>query len=141
MNAIKLNCVIDISIGIAFGLTLTSGLMAHSVQGRMEFHTFAGMFMSIGIVVHLMLHRKWMAAASRSSEKSSQLKLNLWLNRLLGLSWLWALLSGWHSHLDFSTGSPTHALAAVIMLCILLVHLARHWKWITTTARRYGIKP
>jgi hypothetical protein len=137
MNTTKLNFWLDIIIGSAFALALTSGLMAHSAQERIELHTFAGIVMSIGAVIHLVLHRKWMTAAAHASEKSGQMKLSLWLNRLLGLSWLWALLSGLHGHLDPGNSAPTHALAAASMTGILLVHLARHWKWVVVTAKRY----
>lgn len=136
MSPTKLNFGLDAIIGIAFALALISGLMEQPVHGRMEFHHFASFGLSIGIVIHLVLHRKWIAA-SRSSEKSGQLKLSLWLNRLLALSWLWALISGLHSHRDLSSDASTHAWAAASMTGILLVHLARHWKWVVVTMRRY----
>jgi hypothetical protein len=137
MSATKLNFGLDVIIGVAFALALLSGLAAWPVHGKMEFHVFASISMSIGIVIHLVLHRKWMAAASRSSEKSGQLKTSLWLNRLLVISWLWVLLSGLHSHFDPLSGAPTHTWAAASMTGILLVHLARHWKWVVVTAKRY----
>ncbi len=138
MSTTKLNFGLDVVIGMAFALALTSGLTAQSAHGKMEFHVFVSLGLSIGIMIHLSLHRKWLAAASRSSEKSGQLKLRLWLNRLLGLSWLWALLSGLHGHLDPINGDPSHVLAAASMTSILLIHLVRHWKWVVTTMRRYG---
>ena len=55
----------------------------------------------------------------------------------LGLSELWVLSSGLHGHLDTINGNPTHVLAAVSMTSILLVHVARHWKWVMATMRRY----
>ncbi len=137
MSATKINFGLDIIIGAAFVLALMSGLTAESIHSRMEFHTFASLLMSIGIVMHLSLHRKWLAATSHLSEKSEQMKTSLRLNRLLGISWLWALLSGWHNHLDPIHGGPLHILAAVSMISILLIHLARHWKWVVTTTKRY----
>jgi hypothetical protein len=137
MNTTKLNFWIDVIIGVAFMLALLSGRTAQSIHGKMAFHLFISLGLSIGIVIHLILHRKWMAAAGRSSEKSGQLKLNLWLNRLLAVTWLWTLLSGLHGHLDPINGAPTHALAAASMTGILLVHLARHWKWVVTATKRY----
>jgi len=137
MNTTKLNFRVDVIIGIAFALALASGLTAQSVHGRIELHIFASLSLSIGNVFHLVLHRKWLAAASRSSEKSGQLKLSLWLNRLLAVSWLWALISGLHGHFDLLSGAPAHAWAAASMAGILLVHLARHWKWVVLTAKRY----
>jgi hypothetical protein len=137
MNTTKLNFWLDVIIGIAFTLALLSGLTTQAGRGASEFHIFAGLSLSIGVVTHLVLHRKWLAAASRSSEKSGQMKLSLWLNRLLGLSWLWALLSGLHGHLNSFNGAPTHVLAAASMTSILLIHLARHWKWVVMTAKRY----
>lgn len=136
MKTTKLNFRIDLVMGIAFILVLLSGLTAQSAGGRTGLHTFISLGLSFGIMLHLVLHRKWLAAASRSSEKSGQLKLSLWLNRLLALSWLWALISGLHGHLDPLSGAPTHTWAAASMAGILLVHLIRHWKWMTVTARR-----
>lgn len=138
MNTTKLNFWLDALIGLAFMLALLSGLTAQSIQGKMAFHLFISLGLSIGIVIHLMLHRKWLATVSRPSEKSGQLKLSLWLNRLLAVTWLWTLLSGLHGHLDPSNGAPTHALAAASMTGILLIHLARHWKWVVTMLRRHS---
>ena len=103
----------------------------------MELHIFVSFSLSIGIVAHLILHRKWLTATSRSGERSVQMKVNIWLNRLLGISWLGALLSGVHYHLDPFNGAPMHVLAAASMTCVLSIHLARHWKWVVVTARRY----
>ncbi|CAG0930346.1 hypothetical protein TFLX_01673 [Thermoflexales bacterium] len=137
MNTTKLNFRIDLILGFAFMLVLLSGLTARAAPERMGLHAFIGLGLSFGIVIHLILHRKWMAAAGRSSEKSGPLKPNLWLTRLLAVTWLWTLLSGLHGHLDPINGTPTHALAAASMTGILLIHLARHWKWVVTTTKRY----
>lgn len=136
----KLNFRIDLIIGAAFVLVLMSGLAAQPRHGAMEFHIFASLGLSLGIIIHLSLHRTWMAAASRSSEKSGRMKRGLWLNRLLALSWLWALLSGLYGHLDPHDGAAIHVLAAASMAIILLVHLLRHGKWITSAAQRYGMR-
>jgi hypothetical protein len=133
----KLNFRIDLIIGAAFALALVSGLAAQPRHGAIEFHTFVGLGLSLGIMIHLSLHRKWMAAASRSSEKSGRMKWSLWLNRLLVLSWLWALLSGLYGHLNPHGDTPTHVLAAASMTLILVVHFVRHWKWVTVTTKRY----
>lgn len=137
MNTTKLNFWFDALIGVAFTLALMSGLTARPVHGKIEFHIFVSIAMLVGVVAHLILHRKWIAAALRSGEKPGQLTINIWLNVLLGVTYVLTLISGLHGHLDPFNGDPTHVLAAVSMTSILLIHLARHWKWVVTTAKRY----
>jgi hypothetical protein len=139
MNTTKLNLCVDALIGVAFVLTLTSGLTTQPVHGKMEFHILIGSIMMIGVAVHLILHRKWIAAAIRPGKKPAALTVNIWLNVLLGASGALTFVSGLGGH-RVPGNDPFHAAAAVSMTIILLVHLARHRKWIVTAARRYGTR-
>ncbi len=137
MNATKLNFWLDVFLGVAFMLALLSGLMAQPVHEKMEFHFFAGISVSIGVVTHLVLHRKWIATAVRPGKKTGQLTVNAWLNQLLGVTYLLTPISGLYGHRNPFDIDPLHVAAATSMTIILLVHLARHRKWIVTMARRY----
>lgn len=139
VNTTKLNFWVDSVIGIAFVLSLSSGLVSRPIHGEMEFHVFTSLTMVIGVAIHLVLHRKWIAAAVRPGRKPTTLTANLWLNVLLGASCCVAFISGVSGH--HAPGSSTlHAAAAISMIVVLLVHLLRHWKWIAMTAQRYGMR-
>lgn len=135
MSTTHLNFWLDASIGVAFALAVVSGPMARPVHGEIEFHAFTSIGMVIGVAVHLLLHRKWIAAATRPGQKPGSLTVNLWLNTLLGTSCALAFITGLSGHRGFGNGL-LHVAAAISMTIILLVHLKRHWKWIMITARR-----
>jgi hypothetical protein len=139
MSTSKLNFWLDGIIGVAFVLAMVSGLMARPVHGKIEFHIFTSVVMVVGVAVHLLLHRKWIAAALRPGQKPGSLTINTWLNVLLGVSCALTLISGLGGHRAFGN-DPLHVSAAISMTIILLVHLAYHWRWVVTTARRYGVK-
>lgn len=137
MSTTKLNFWLDVIIGIAFVLALISGLAARPIHGPMGFHVFIGLIMSIGVALHLVLHRKWIAAAMRPGKKPRRLTVDVWLNVLLGVAYAVTLISGLRGHRNPSAIDPLHVAAATSMTIILLVHLARHWKWIVNTGKRY----
>ncbi len=137
MNTTKLNFWVDSVIGIAFVLSLSSGFMASPVHGQMEFHVFVSLSMMLGAVVHLVLHRKWITAAIRPGKTPPALTINFWLNVLLGMSLVATFITGLGGHHALGR-NPLHALAALSICLILIVHLLRHWKWITNAARKIG---
>jgi hypothetical protein len=110
----------------------------------------AGALMLIGSAVHIALHWEWIQAvvirSPRKLAKRVRAKrgIDIWLfvfAILCGVTGVMALLMrGIIPNpfvLSLRAWSGLHRLTGMMMLLIMLVHLAQHWKWIVSATRRY----
>jgi hypothetical protein len=136
------------------------GLTHHTVK---EVHAWTGVTILVGAVIHVALHWGWLTCMAGRvwSRTSSQARLNFSLDSLLlaafsltslsGLIiWLVLLGGGYrggrnalHNLALFGLTRPDwvdlHGWAGLVMLLIVSIHWARHWRWIVCMLRNYII--
>ena len=133
---------LDITLFAVLGITI----LAATVEIFLHFfvHVLLGLLLSAGALTHVALHWDWIRSSFNRLERlPAQVRTNFWLNLalfgaytacgLMGLSarTLWLIFPPMH----FVLGA-VHVVLAIGVLTLQTVHLVRHWKWITATARR-----
>jgi hypothetical protein len=133
-----------IDLGLFTLLALT--ILAATVEIFFHFfvHVLLGLALSAGALTHVALHWAWIKTAfTRLGKLPEAQRTNFWLNLslfigyslcgLLGLTarTLWLIFPPLHWVLGF-----IHILVALVVITLQVIHLARHWKWLTTTAGR-----
>ncbi len=114
-------------------------------------HEWLGLVFTIIIVVHLLLHWAWIIAISKRFFKklAGQARLNFVLNIFLFIFITILIFTG---IMDSKVILPflgvrfesifnwrfLHNFSANIILLILGLHIALHWKWIVLMTRRYA---
>jgi hypothetical protein len=119
-----------------------------------DFHTWGGVAMIAAVVVHLVLHWKWVVSMTRrmfqgifhrKSGMNDRARYNLVLNIMTGLSFMITAISGVYflfypggrwavdPQLLFarSTWDLVHTWAGVFLVASAVLHFAIHWKWVT----------
>ena len=117
-------------------------------------HEWLGIAFGVGIITHLLLHWKWIVNVVRRFFRKlpGQVRINSLLNSLLFITVMLIIFSGLMiSKVVLSTlglsGSHDaiwrwlHTSATNVALIIVGLHVALHWKWIASTARRYVWQP
>jgi hypothetical protein len=157
VNQTKRNLWLDISIFVAFLLTAFTGislwlLIPHpSVDSFLGFsrhfwltaHLCSGLASLAGSIVHVIWHRAWLKALRkrRIASLPSKLRSNRITDRFVWITFLAATVFG---VIDWIFLTPeknltifTRLHAAVGIACILgiIVHLALHTKWITSSIK------
>ena len=112
-------------------------------------HEWLGLGIAVLFFVHLAQHAIWCMDSARASlsgpswSRTGNLALDVAI--LLAFAMVTVsgvLVSGTVLPLlgSFATGyffwDPVHAVAAKVLLALLLVHIAVHWKWIYSLARK-----
>jgi hypothetical protein len=134
-------------VNLCLDIFLTIGLVAAMLPGvtGMPIHQGIGIVLGIGVAVHILLHRKWMAATSRSFARlPGPIRLKLVLNILLLLAFAFAIVSGLMNvgtlSSDASASSHWHMIhhaAALLTLFAVTLHLALHRRWVGLAAKRF----
>ncbi len=119
-------------------LSITTEIFKHSF-----IHVIFGLLLSGSALLHIYLHWSWIKNAfERIHRLPDQARTNAWLNLALFCGYLLCgsmglisramliilplhVLLGWF-----------HAFLAILVITLQVVHIARHWKWITATSRR-----
>lgn len=138
------------------------GLTRRSLKDR---HAWTGVIILVGVVVHLAFHWQWLTCMVQRflGKTSAQARLNFGLDSLLFVAFVTTSLSGLLIWLVLPGGgyrggrNPLHDLtllgssrgdwidlhrwAGLIMLLILSIHLALHWRWIICALRTYTPLP
>ncbi len=140
----KSTLYIWIDLGLFALLALT--ILAATVEIFFHFfvHVLLGLALSAGALTHVALHWAWIKNAfSRLGKLPEAQRTNLYLNLalfaaysacgLMGLTarTFWLIFPPLHWVLGF-----IHVLLALIVITLQVIHLARHWKWVTATAGR-----
>ena len=119
-----------------------------SITG-VPFHEWLGLGITVLFFVHLAQRALWCTDAARSTvqtglswSRTGNLLLNIAILLALAMTAVsGVLVSGTVLPLTghFATGyffwDPVHAVAAKVLLALLVVHLAVHWRWIARVAR------
>lgn len=169
-----LNYVLDGTIGLAFLLAALTGLvfllpeaagdgsrtvLGLSRGGWSDLHTWVGLMLAAGMVVHLALHWRWIVCMTcrRVSRVAGPARLNYALDLVMALAGLAALVAGVVFLLGRQDGfqggrNPAfqqellglgrwawrdlHTWAGLVLMAGVLVHLGLHAEWIVRTTRR-----
>ena len=112
-------------------------------------HEWLGIAFGAAVIVHLLLHWKWIINVVRRffSKLPGQVRLNSVLNSLLFVAMTLIIFSGiMISKVVLSTFGLTgqhdgiwrvvHTTATNVALIIVALHVALHWKWIVGTLKR-----
>ena len=175
----RYNFWFDLAIFAAFFITAVTGIMLWLIipggqssgdltlwgltrSAWIDVHNWAGVTMLAGILLHLVLHWKWInCVAGRYFKKlARQARLNFSLDGLLFIAFFLASLSGLVAWLIVPGGgyrggrnpyynatlfglthhswNNLHLWTGLAMMAIVIVHLALHWPWIVCVARRYA---
>lgn len=142
-NRNKLNLFLDLALVVIF-----------VCESEMRFtglrnHELFGLAFGLIILVHLVLHWRWIVTITKTFFRSllHQSRLNYVLNLALFLDAATMVLTGIViSHtlglnlgIDTHSGFPwerIHILSAELSLIIVALHVGIHWKWIATRAIR-----
>ena len=121
-------------------------LLAASVEVFFHFflHVVLGLLLSASALTHVALHWEWIKNAfGRFEHLPEQVRTNLLLNLTLFLAYslcgalgltartLWLIFPPLHVVIGF-----VHVLLALLVITLQIIHLIRHWKWLTSTAQR-----
>jgi hypothetical protein len=130
-----------------------------------DMHTWGSVVLIIAIVVHFIYHWQWVrnmmkkilrSFSPAGSRMSKGGMVNLWVNILIGISFLLTALSGvyllfipsggfqggsnlgWDPGFLFSrtTWDLVHAWSGVVMIITAMFHFIIHWRWIKNVTSR-----
>ena len=110
-------------------------------------HIYSGVVGLAGIVIHIVRHWGWLKALrgrplTRMPEK---LRTNRVIDRIMWITYIvtnafgaiaWALHFGGDIYI-VRVPDRLHVVFGVAWIILTIVHLALHWKWITSTSQRY----
>ncbi len=140
----RLNLYLDILLVVAFVVDMElrfSGLRIHELLG---------VFLGAALVIHLILHWRWIFSITRLFLKKlvHESRLKYVLNILLFVDMLILVVTGILISRTLGLNlaglqqysrlfEQLHRLTADLSLLIVAFHVALHWKWIATHARKY----
>ncbi len=142
-NLTKWNLFLDIALVLAFIVEMEesfTGLPFHEVLGLV----FAAMF-----VLHIILHWDWVVSITRTFFKKliHESRVNYVLNVALFIDMIVITVTGIViSHtlgfrLDVARDwQKIHIMASELSLIIVGLHVAMHWKWLSTNTTQYIFK-
>ncbi len=143
----KINLLVDIVIFIAFLVAMdphTTGIAVHE---------WLSIAFGAAIIVHLVLHWKWVLAVTRRflGKLAVQARINYILNALLFIDVTIIIFTGLMISKaalplfgirfpNNSTWRWLHSFSADAALFLVGLHVALHWKWIVNAIKRYIVK-
>lgn len=144
LNTVKLNLVLDIALALAFVVELEMRFTG------LRNHELIGVGMGIALVVHLVLHWKWIWNVTRTFFRklfhTSRFNyvLNVALLVDLGVIIVTGILISETLGLNLGvaqdarhTYESLHKLASNFSLMLVGLHVAIHWKWILSNSKKY----
>lgn len=144
INTTKLNLFLDIVIALAFVVELEEHFTG------LRIHELLGLAFGAAFILHIVLHWRWIVSLTRHffQKVFHESRLNYMLNIALFIDMLVATVTGilisrtlgLGIALDAQTRMTSqrlHILSSEITLVIVGLHVAMHWKWIATNARKY----
>jgi hypothetical protein len=148
MGSTVRNLLVDTTIFVGFLLATDPRATGQTI------HEWLGVAFGAAIIVHLLLHWKWIVNVVRRffSKLPGQVRLNSILNTLLFITVTLIIFSGiMISKVVLSTFGLTgqhdgiwrivHTTATNVALIIVGLHVALHWKWVVSTIKRYMWQP
>ena len=136
----KVYLFLDIALALAF----VAELEEHFVGLRN--HELIGVGLGAALLVHILLHWRWLLSITRTflhkllheSRLNYALALVLFVD--LGVTIVTGILISRTLGLNFNIGGSwerIHVVAADFSLLLVALHVALHWKWIASHAKKY----
>ena len=142
MKKSSLNFWVDVALFTLLAITILAATV--EVFLHCFVHVLLGLLLSAGALTHVALHWAWIRSSfARFTHLPDAVRTSFLLNLalfcaytacgLMGLSarTLWLIFPPLH----FVLGA-VHVALALAVITLQLIHLARHWKWVTSTAQR-----
>jgi hypothetical protein len=161
MSKTERNFWLDGAIFVAFLITIITGFILWLViPHKMDIvflgfsrsvwvaaHICSGVLGLAGIVVHIVWHWGWLKALRGRplSGMPRKLRANRVVDRMMWIAFIttnvfgalaWALHFGDDIYI-LSIPDRLHVVFGVAWTILMVVHLALHWKWIASTAKRF----
>lgn len=141
MAKTKMNFGVDIALLVLLAATILS--FTQEIFTHSSIHVILGLVLSGSALLHITLHWNWiMIAFERFNRLPDQPRTNALLNLGLFCSYILCGSIGLTSRVLMIV-HPLHvllgwfhALLAILAITLQVVHIARHWKWLTATTRR-----
>jgi ferredoxin len=132
-----------VDVGLFMLLAVTILTAPFDIFTHSFVHVFFGILLSAGALLHVSLHREWIKNAfERFGRLPNQARSNARLNLALFCAYSACGGMGLIARsmliilpLHVCLGA-IHVFLAVLVIILQIVHLTRHWKWMTATARR-----
>ena len=141
MNKSTQHFWVDLGLFGLLGVTILAAVV--EVFLHCFVHVFLGLLLSIGALIHVALHWEWIKQAfTRFGHLPSQVRTSLVLNLALFGAYSMAGVMGLIARSMIFTGPLHfvlgffHVLLVAGAIFLQIIHLSRHWKWVTMTARR-----
>ena len=132
MNSRRAKIIVDILMTIFLILSFVRW-----EASSFAFHAIVGTACKLFFILHICIHRKWIAALTKScftGKLNKSLKWKYIVNMLLLAIWTVAILTGfiavvpfWDGVVGVSIWGRIHGLTARIGLVLILVHAVQHW--------------
>jgi thiosulfate reductase cytochrome b subunit len=144
-NKTQVNWIWDAILIGAFAL-----LMEPDFSG-LTLHEWGGLVMGAALVIHVILHWKWVVNVTRRIFQSvnTQVRIKYWVDAGLAISFLTIILTGIAISTTLNTAAilglsaslldvarQVHFLSTDLTLVLVAVHMALSWKWIVNTTQR-----
>jgi len=147
-SKMRTNLLLDIGVFVGF-------LFAYEPRATgIAAHEWLGMAVGVVLIMHLLLHWEWITGVTRRffGKLPGRDRLNYALNMVLFAAFTAVLFSGLiqsESILPMVGLQPAgggfwhwlHAFAADLVLWLVAVHIALHWKWLVGAFRNCIIAP
>jgi cytochrome b len=144
----KTNLLIDSIIFLAFLLAMEPRITGEQI------HEWLGAAFFLTLLVHLILHWKWVVNTVGKFFKKMALssRINLIIDFLIFIAFITLNVSGLMisktllSSLGISLAhggswKQIHSLAADVTVYLLAIHIALHWKWVSSAFNLHILKP
>ena len=144
----KTNLVLDLTIFTAFLVASNPRITGNSI------HEWLGISFAAAIITHLLFHWQWLVKIGTEFFKKlfHQSRLNFVVDTLFFIAMVGVTFSGiliskdvlqlFSFTLNAGQGwKMIHSLTADLSVITLGIHIALHWKWITTNLGRYILNP
>lgn len=139
-----------IKVAIDVAMTALFLVLMNLAWTGLVWHEMLGLAILVFFIVHLLVNRQWISSVTRRilTIESRKTRLMFILNALLGLAMLMTVISGVliSQHLfpgladsSFDLWFSIHEIASWLSLGIVIVHIAIHWRWISSVIRRLAL--
>jgi hypothetical protein len=140
----KINLLLDLGIALAFVVEMEEHFTG------LRNHELLGLAFGAALIVHIVLHWRWVLGVTRHffQKLIHESRLNYLLNLALFVDMIVIVVTGIaiSRTLGISFGldraaqmgwQRLHILTSELSLILVGLHVAMHWKWILTHARKY----